>query len=194
MNYEGAKKYAISRLENELPTSLHYHNVYHTYDVLNSINMYANFENISGENLILLLTAGCFHDLGFVEIYFGHEIVGARIAREVLPSYDYSDEQIEKICGMILATQITVEPKNMLEKVMCDSDLDYLGREDFNIRAQTLKIEFYERNIIKDEKGWEEKQLFFMQKHKFYTSTAKKLRNKNKKYFMNELKILFEKY
>ena len=32
-------------------------------------------------------------------------------------------------------------PKNHLEEIMCDSDLDYLGRQDFYPIAETLRQE-----------------------------------------------------
>ena len=44
---------------------------------------------------------------------------------------------------LILATKVPQKPKNKLEKIICDADLDYLGREDFdNISDKKSTIEF----------------------------------------------------
>ena len=67
MDFEGAKKYTLERLRNELNDKLHYHSVEHTLDVLDSVTRLAKLENVNGHDQILLKTAALFHDLGFVE-------------------------------------------------------------------------------------------------------------------------------
>jgi hypothetical protein len=37
-----------------------------------------------------------------------------------------------------MATKLPPNPKNLLEKIICDSDLDYLGRSDFIPVSNTL--------------------------------------------------------
>ena len=194
MNYEEAKNYIINRIEHELPSNLHYHGIEHTYDVLNSVEMYGVAENITDEELVLLQTAAVYHDCGFIYQYSGHELIGSKIAEEVLPGYGYNAEQVKKVSNMVYSTNISVEPENLLEQIICDADLDYLGREDFHIKGQKLKIEFYERNIISNEKEWEFLQLKFMKAHKFYTTTALRLRTALKIKHINELEDLFAKY
>ena len=53
------------------------------------------------------------------------------MAREILPAYGLTRDQIDTICGMIMATRIPQSPSNQLERILCDADLDYLGRDDF---------------------------------------------------------------
>ena len=36
-------------------------------------------------------------------------------------------KDIEIICGIIMATKIPQRPKNYLEEIICDADLNYLG-------------------------------------------------------------------
>ncbi len=47
MDFEGAKKYTLQRLRNELNDNLHYHSVDHTLDVLESVTRLAEMENVN---------------------------------------------------------------------------------------------------------------------------------------------------
>jgi uncharacterized protein len=81
--------------------------------------------------MTLLKTACLFHDIGFTISGQDHEERGCEIAEEVLPDLNYDSDQINRIKGMIMATKIPQTPNNKLEQIICDADLDYLGRDDF---------------------------------------------------------------
>ena len=141
-NFTQAKQYALGRLEKELSPGLYYHGLTHTTDdVIPAVQKFAEGEGVLGEDLDLLLTAAWFHDLGFIEVRTGHEAVGARIASEVLPGFGYSEEQIQTVKGIIMATVIPQSPKNILEEIMADADLDVLGRDDIMYRNNSLRRE-----------------------------------------------------
>jgi len=105
--FEKAKQYALQRLESELSPGLFYHGLMHTTeDVVPATEKFAEGEGIKGESVDLLLTAAWFHDLGFIKGRTGHEVIGARIASEVLPGLGFSIEQIQTVRNVIIATVI----------------------------------------------------------------------------------------
>ncbi len=128
----------LDRLEKELPDNLFYHNVKHTVDVVTEVELIGWGEGCSDEEILLLKTAGLFHDAGHTVEYENHEFHGTQIAREMLPKYNYTPDQIERICSIIMATRLPPKPSNLLESIICDSDLDYLGRSDFIPVSNTL--------------------------------------------------------
>ena len=142
----------------------------------------------------MLKTAALFHDAGFVINNKNHEELGCKIVREHLPKYDYSQEQIEQICSMIMSTKIPQSPKNVLEQIICDADLDYLGRDDFYKIGQTLFNEFISYNVVKGEKEWNRLQVRFLESHCFFTPTNLKRRLPKKLQHLEELKIIVSKY
>ncbi|MEZ5011057.1 MAG: HD domain-containing protein [Bacteroidales bacterium] len=73
-------------------------------------------------------TAGLFHDAGHTIAYDNHEFYGTEMARQFLPAYNYSPEQIDRIWDI---GTLQILPQDLLQKIICDSDLDYLGRSDF---------------------------------------------------------------
>lgn len=170
----------LDKLEKELPSYLYYHNVKHTVDVVTEVELIGWGEGVKDEEILLLKTAALFHDAGHTINYDNHEYHGTLLAKEYLPKYNYTPEQINRICELIMATKLPPKPKNLLEKIMCDSDLDYLGRSDFIPVSNTLYKELKEQNKIGSLNDWNKKQLSFISKHQYFTKTAQSLREVNK--------------
>ncbi len=191
-NYAAAEKYVFKRLERKLSPDLFFHGLPHTRDdVLPAIERYARLEGISGEELILLKTGGLCHDMGFLEQYQNNEAIGARIARKFLPKFGYSQQHIEVISGIIIATQLPQNPKTNLEEIMCDADLDNLGREDFYIKTELLRLELAKQGIQKTPKEWYEYLIVFLEQHHYFTQAAIQLRHKRKERHLMEIKEFF---
>ena len=177
-NFEQAKQYALQRLQKELSPGLYYHGLIHTIDdVVPATEKFAEGEGVNGESLNLLLTAAWFHDLGFIEVRVGHEVVGARIASEVLPGFGYSEEQIQIVKGIIMATVVPQSPLTILERIMADADLDVLGRDDFMLRNSNLRREqaFFGQEFTDPQ--WFSGQLKFVESHIYFTASARALRD-----------------
>ena len=194
MNYRAAKIFILQKMKKELTDKLTYHGLHHTLDVLKITSELCAAENISRKETTLLKTAALFHDSGFTESYTNHEEKGCEIAQRHLPEFDYSKEDIEQICGMIMATKIPQTPKNNLEKIICDADLDYLGRDDFYVIGNTLFEEFKVYEVIQDEKSWNRLQVGFIGNHNYFTKTTLARRENKKQKYLKELKQLVATY
>jgi len=181
MNYEGAKKYLMNKLEKELDPRLTYHSVSHTLDVLESAIRLAEMENTTHEDVLLLKTASVFHDSGMLVTYRGHEEASIHICRQTLPSFNYSEEETETICRMIMTTKLPQCASEELDKILCDADLDYLGRNDFFMISHRLK---YEWDILEIKpttlNEWYKIQQDFLSTHHYFTKSAIKLRQEYK--------------
>lgn len=187
MDYSKAKQYILGRMEKEVPLDFRYHNLKHSLDVLRAAETLAAAENVSGKDLALLKTAALFHDSGFIFQYSCNEPIGCEIARLALPEFGYESMDIDKICGMIMATAIPQNPRNQLEEILCDADLDYLGRNDFEEIAGTLREELKHRGKEFTAKEWIAFQLDFMKKHKYFTQAARELRDGRKQENIDKL-------
>ncbi len=185
--FENAEKFIFNRLKKELASTLIYHGPHHTPDVMNAAMKIAETENITGEDLNLLRIAVVFHDAGFIYVYKDHEEKACEMAKDILPLFDFPEKQIEIICGMIRATKIPQEPTNILEEIIGDADLDYLGRDDVYPIAQTLFDELKVHANLRDEKMWDDIQIGFLQKHQYHTAYSKKNRMPNKQQYLQEL-------
>lgn len=191
MNFDDLKDLVLNKLKKELKPNLYYHNFQHTIDVCESVDRLAEMEDITGSNLILLQTAALFHDTGFIWRYENNEELACNFARQILPEYGYPNQFTEHICKMIMATQIPQKPDDILAMILCDADLDYIGRGDFFITALRLHREWSENSNMKITfKDWYLKQHSFIIHHDFFTKSAKNLRNDKKAHNLNQVKEL----
>jgi len=189
MQIDKAEQYVLERLEKGLDRTLFYHGTHHTLDVVQASAEIAALEGITdGESLALLRTAALYHDSGFMSTYQGHEEAGCALAREVLPGLGYTETQIGAICGMIMATKIPQRPKNALERIICDADLDYLGRDDFEPIAATLFEELRVRDMVEDIPAWDAVQVRFLEAHAYWTASERKRRDAAKQRHLQRLK------
>ena len=178
--FNSIKKLILSRLEKELDPKLGYHNIAHTLDVLEQAEKIAHNESLTDEHdLLLLKTAAAFHDSGFLVVYRNHEEKSCELATEYLKGV-FSDDDLKRIHGMIMATKIPQTPHNLLEKIICDADLDYLGRKDFEPISRNLYKEFITFKIIPEDCVWDHIQIKFFETHHYFTKTAIEKRNKVK--------------
>lgn len=182
------REFISDKLKKELPLHLSYHNFDHTIDVLQAVESISEQEGVNEEDKRLLLTAALFHDVGFLVGRDGHEEVSCTYARSYLPSYSYHSIEIEAICGMIMATKIPQAPQSYLERILCDADLDYLGRDDFFDLSNKLFIELQAEGLIKDEEEWNKEQAEFMEGHDYKTETSVKLRQPVKEQYIELIK------
>lgn len=195
MNYRGAKTFILKKLRAELPRGLSYHGLHHTLDVLRIATSLCVAEGVRGKLAKLVKTAALLHDSGFVtNQHAGHEHQGCQIARSVLPDFGYSEEDVEQICNMIMATKIPQSPSNISEQIICDADLDYLGRTDFYPIARSLFEEMKRYQLISDEKAWNRIQVSFLSAHRYHTTTNQALREPVKQQYLAALKDLVATY
>jgi uncharacterized protein len=194
IDFAGAKEFVLKKLKHELKSDLYYHCYQHTIDVYESAVKIAKLENITGKDLILLQTAALFHDTGFLNGYCKHEDESVVITRKYLPQYGYSQEDIDIISGMIESTKLPQKPRTILEKILCDADLDYLGRDDFFMIANKLLCEWNMHGMQTTLKKWYHIQVDFLANNDYFTGAANGLRkDKKKKNLSQILELLSEK-
>ncbi|WP_201977260.1 HD domain-containing protein [Hymenobacter rubidus] len=173
MNIQAAENFIVNELRRGLSPTLYYHGLHHTLDVTEVAMELAAAEGITDpEALALLRTAALYHDAGFLHSYQGHEDQGCALARATLPDFAYSPEQIAQICDLITATKYPQEPGSPLAEILCDADLDYLGRPDFVPISTSLFDELMARQLIADEHAWFQLQARFLAGHHFWTRTT----------------------
>ena len=188
--FTSIKQPILTRLEKELDPRLGYHNLSHTLDVMKQAEIIAKQEGVEDkQDLLLLKKAAAFYNNGFLFFYKGHEEKGCEIAAEDLKNV-FKEDDIKKICGMIMATKIPQSPNTLLEQIICDADLDYLGRKDFEPISGQLYKEFITFKIIPEDCVWDHIQIKFFESHRYFTKTAIKKRNDNK---LKHLAILKER-
>lgn len=181
-DFEQAKRYVIHRLSRDLSPHLTYHSLQHTRDdVLPAAARLGRAVGLGDEEFLVVITAALFHDTGFLLTYEDHERESIAIAHDVLPGFGYSHSQIERIAELIAATQMPQRPHGLLQELLCDADLDLLGREDFRRLNTALlgEVRHYTSPTL-TEQTWLRGQTRFLEEHEFFTPAARTLRASGK--------------
>lgn len=183
-----ARDFIVERLRNNLPGDLFYHSLEHTMSVVEATEHLAEKEAVSDGDKLLLLTAAVFHDAGFIKGYAAHEENSCKVAGETLPQFGYPAGAIEEVCKLIRVTRLPQRPKNLLEEILCDADLYYLGSSTFFRESENLYKEFSAYGIVANRGEWELKQLHFLAEHNYFTATALAERDKRKKAYLKQVR------
>jgi predicted metal-dependent HD superfamily phosphohydrolase len=191
MNYDAAKKFILTKLERELDPKLTYHSIHHTLDVLESAVRLTQTEHLPERDIILLKTACVFHDSGMLVTYRGHEEASINICEELLPTFGYNDEETAVVCRMILTTKLPQCASDKLDKILCDADLDYLGRTDFFMISHRLKYEWDVLEIHPTTlQEWYVIQREFLSVHHYFTESAIRLREAHKQENLRQIQLM----
>ncbi len=174
-------------LETQLPPYLTYHSPDHTARVIEKAEWIAGHEKVSAHDLDLIRIAALFHDIGFIRARNHHEEISGDICTGYLQQYHVHPDDIQKIYGMIMATRIPQQPDTLLEKIVADADLEYLGTSDFYPISQRLFEEFRHFDPLLTLEHFNEVQIHFMRKHHYHTAYCKKHRNPQKQAHLRAL-------
>ena len=185
-------QYIRSLFKDELPVAIKFHDADHTLHpargVVANANRIAISEKISEQDRELLIAAAYFHDSGYIREYGKNEPIAARIAGRILKLIGYKPGEIKKVQNMILATDLGCEPETHLQKILCDADLDNLGRKDFFKLDAKLREGRRIRGLdVSDDVKWYKGTLEVMKNHKYYTESQIKLREEEKQKNMKKL-------
>lgn len=165
----------------ELSPKLTYHNIQHTHDVVKQADRIARAEGILDDELLALIrTAACYHDAGFLHTYVGHEEESCRIAMQHLPAFGYTPAQVAQVCQLIRATRLPQTPTTLPEAILCDADLDYLGRDDYPSISRSLLTEWLSFGYLADATRWPAIQRSFLTSHVYFTRTNQQRRERHK--------------
>ena len=177
-DFDRARAYALERLERELPRNLFYHSLVHTRnEVVPAVQRLAALEGVEGGLLLLLLTAACYHDIGFLRSRQDHELASVSIAQEVLPTFGYRPAQIRIIDQTILSTAASETPHTLLEMILVDADFDILGTEAYQCRSDDLRRQLAAFGTTSSDEEWCRTQVDLLETHRYRTRAAHRLRD-----------------
>lgn len=193
MQINSVKKTVEELLAGNSVKMRHYHNLNHTIDVFEAAERLLALTDLPEETQILIRTAALLHETGMINSTDNHEEASVLIAKDMLPQYGYSKNQIDEIANYILATKMPQNPLDEGSKIICDADLDYLGRNDYFILSHKLRLEWivfenYTDNLV----SWYKSQIEFLEQHNYFTNIASSIRKKGKQHNLMLIKNLFQ--
>ncbi len=175
----------------ELPEDLIYHNIDHTKRVMANAMALGVRAKLIESDLRILYAAAILHDTGYGKKYNANEGVAAILASKLLPEFGFSQEEIDQINSMILATNLIIAPSNALEIYLIDADMAYLGQDDFLDWSNKLRQEWESHGNFKGtDEEWINGQIDFLSKYSYFSQEAIALFEEGKQNNLKKLKAL----
>jgi predicted metal-dependent HD superfamily phosphohydrolase len=194
MNYEmelkNIENHVIRELTEHDTPGLYYHNLTHTTEVVEASKEIAAHYDLNEHDRFLLIAAAWFHDIAYPFDRMNHEQKSAETAEQYLKNTTLASEEIEIIKKCILATTVPQEPHSLLEEIICDADLFYLGTDRYKVISKLLKneIQAFNNNIPVDEFEWRKEKIRFFEAHHYHTEYCQAKLNGKKEENLTNLK------
>jgi predicted metal-dependent HD superfamily phosphohydrolase len=167
---KASARYVSTYFSTYLDTNFTYHNIVHTTYVAKAVHTLCCDMNISAHQNRILSVSAWFHDLGFTQCIEGHEEAGAELAGNFLESKGIDQEDIATVKACILSTHYPQQPTKLLEKIICDADLMYLGDKCYLKTSALLRKEWeLTKAITYTDSEWYQLNIQFVSAHHFHT-------------------------
>ena len=182
-----AQAYVVDLLTREAPPQLTYHSLRHTEAVAKECRTLATAASLGPDDTEALLLAAWFHDVGYLDVYDGHEFRSMERAAAWLTGHGVEAGRAALISDMIKATHRAETPETELQKLLVDADMSNLAREDFRSSAELLRTEWeLVLGQTYSSPDWAELQLNFMTAHKYLSDAGKERYRKDFKKNIDE--------
>lgn len=175
--------YVTELFKKKLNTSLSFHTIDHTRNVVSASHEIGIHAGLSQEEIQLLTISAWFHDTGYTMAYAGHEMESVKIARDFLIGNGLDTERIEKICSCVLATSFPQNPKSRIEMVLCDADFFHFSRTDYAEFESSLRIEWetiLNRHYTNEQ--WNSINLAMLINHHYFTDFGRTVLQERKQH------------
>ena len=183
------EQHARGLLSQQLSDDYAYHTLSHTEQVVNAAEDIGRHIGLTEDEIRLVKIAAWLHDIGYLHRYLGHEQVGMEIAREFLSGQEVEERLIQQVEALIESTQLEMEPRNILERVIKDADLSNLAHPNALENSELIRHEwkvFCDRDFTDQE--WDAFNADFFDQHEYYTSYGQEVLEPRKKENLRKIK------
>ena len=188
------EKFVVDLLNEKLSDDFKFHDLQHTLSVRAACMELAHRSELSEEDREVLELAALFHDIGYAEVYVGHEEKSKAIANDFLQQHEYPEDKKDKVLQCIDVTNPTVAPQTLLQEIIKDADLSNLARPDYIASTHDLRHEWATfLNQTFTDRQWDKLNLNFLKDHQYFTEAAQDLFEPQKTQNIKELKKLVKK-
>jgi predicted metal-dependent HD superfamily phosphohydrolase len=137
-----AGSYVFNLLKDKLSSEYIYHNYNHTLRVVNAVKIILAEEGVEGDEAEAVLLAAWFHDTGYIDGQENHEVRSGEIAENYLVNNGYAPEKAARVRELILATELSGEPKGLPDKILRDADYAHLADDNYIALSGLLREEW----------------------------------------------------
>jgi predicted metal-dependent HD superfamily phosphohydrolase len=180
--YQKADEFVMRLFKDKLDEKFVYHNYTHTRRVVKSTLEIIDSSEIDVKGQHALHLAAWLHDTGYIDGADNHEQRSCEIAEKFLKEHNESEQVIDEVKRLIMATKFNDTPKDELEEIIRDADSSHFAKDYYTETSELLRKELELRGVKKfSTKEWRRENIrIFTEKHRYYSPYAIKKWNKEK--------------
>lgn len=169
---------ALSYLAEHLDRRYSYHNAVHSQDVCAALEEFLQstadpFEPSEREALQI---AAIFHDFGYLVRPDENEICCREYVQMFGKEFALPPALQVRAMELIMETAFPYRPISAAGKLLCDADIEYIGRDIFWQRAADFRQELAAQGQVMTDLQWYCREVEFLRSNAFFTDTANRLR------------------
>jgi adenylate cyclase len=176
MKLQDIEEQVFKLFDDEAPPDLYFHNSGFIKSICTQVELISRAESLGDEEYVILKLASVLLFSGYVSDYDNPMEASCRNAEEMLPKYGFKDDDIAETKKLIVSSYMG-SPVTFSEMILHDARYDYLGRIDYIKHTDRLLKEQIAYGKVSDRAKWINEQRLFLEKHDFYTNSAKVLRS-----------------
>ncbi len=175
-------------LHENLTDKCSFHNYEHTENIVRYCDAIGLSMDLGKQDLMILHLAAWFQETGFCSHPQNHEEVSASIAMDYFKEKGLEEETIHTIAECILSTRSPQQPVSLSAQVLCDANMYYMADKNYLYKIENLRLESAELfNIKFTDEEWLLENINKLNNHFFFTSSARKLFDKDKEKLKQKL-------
>lgn len=171
---------AWAYLEQHLDKVYTYHNAAHAMEVCAAVEEFAPECNFTIFDLDALRLAAIFHDFGYLEASDNNESLALPYLNEFASACGIDRKLIEHAGTLIMETSFPYCPRSAAGKLLCDADIEYIGRSVFFRQAELFRLELTLQGKSFTDLEWWQYELDFLMQNDFYTPICRRNRDAGK--------------
>ncbi len=168
---------ALRYLQDNLNSIYHYHNAEHTLNVCTMIAEFSENCILPENEIAALKIAAIFHDFGYLESAFDNEGLALPFMMEFCKKYGVEEKVSHRAGELIMETAFPYHPVSAAGELLCDADIEYIGRVCFFEKAGLFRQEMSALNHIYSDQQWWKLELDFLQNNQFFSTVCREKRS-----------------
>lgn len=167
--YFTLKEQVLDLLRQKFPEDRHYYRgASHTLKAMDVVEEYIDYMRVGTFEAQILRLGVLMRDLGELNpVEHGED--GIELVRKTLSDAGYSFVQTKVVSDLVKAARHPHRPTNLLERIICDVDMEFLGREDHEEANEMFFQELLRNSMVNSREEWEQWQEEMLENYKYHT-------------------------
>ena len=167
--YITLKEQVLDLLQLKFPEDRHYfRGASHTINALSVVEEYIDNMRLGTYEAQILRMGVLMRDLAELNT-IEHGEDGIELVKKTMSDAGFTFVQTKVVSDLVKSSRRPHRPTNLLERIICDVDMEFLGREDHEEANEMFFQELLKNSLVSSREEWEQWQQDMLENYKYHT-------------------------